>query len=84
MFVLGVTGIVKVLQSLWGLWRKKLKERFDQDDLGDLEFDSNDGKNIGSVSLNNNSKFIDILISIFLFTWIGMGQYWVNFLTKLI
>jgi hypothetical protein len=84
LFVLGVTGIVKVLQSLWGLWRKKLKERFDQDDLGDLEFDSNDGKNIGSVSLNNNSKFIDILISIFLFTWIGMGQYWVNFLTKLI
>jgi hypothetical protein len=76
---LGVTGIVKVLQSLWGLWRKKLKERFDQDDLGDLEFDSNDGKNIGSVSLNNNSKFIDILISVFIFTWIGMGQYWVNF-----
>lgn len=73
-----------MLQSLWGLWRKKLKERFDQDDLGDLEFDSNDGKNIGSVSLNNNSKFIDILISIFIFTWIGMGQYWVNFLTKLI
>jgi hypothetical protein len=79
LFVLGVTGIVKVLQSLWGLWRKKLKERFDQDDLGDLEFDSNDGKNIGSVSLNNNSKFIDILISVFIFTWIGMGQYWVNF-----
>ncbi len=68
-----------MLQSLWGLWRKKLKERFDQDDLGDLEFDSNDGKNIGSVSLNNNSKFIDILISVFIFTWIGMGQYWVNF-----
>jgi len=81
---LGVTGIVKVLQSLWGLWRKKLKERFDQDDLGDLEFDSNDGKNIGSVSLNNNSKFIDILISVFIFTWIGMGQYWVNFYTNFI
>ena len=71
-----------MLQSLWGLWRKKLKERFDQDDLGDLEFDSNDGKNIGSVSLNNNSKFIDILISVFIFTWIGMGQYWVNFCSK--
>ncbi len=73
-----------MLQSLWGLWRKKLKERFDQDDLGDLEFDSNDGKNIGSVSLNNNSKFIDILISVFIFTWIGMGQYWVNFYTNFI
>ena len=78
MFVVGVTGIVKVLQCIWGLWRKKLKERFDQDDLGDLEFDSNDDKNIGLVSMKSNSKFVDILISLFLVTWIGIGQYWVG------
>lgn len=77
LFVGGATGIVKLLQILWSLWRKKLRERFDQDDLGDLEFDSTDGKAIGSISIKSNSIFVDVLISIFIVVWFGIGQYWV-------
>lgn len=76
LFVGGATGIVKLLQILWGLWRKKMRERFDQDDLGDLEFDSTDGKNVSVTT--NDSIFVDVLISVFLIIWFGLGQYWVR------
>ena len=45
--------------------------------MGDIEFDSTDGKTGGILNPTNNSKFVDIILSIFLIVWFGIGQYWV-------
>ena len=77
LFVGGALGLVKLIQTLWEQWRKKRKERFDQDDVPDADdFDMNDGRRRGG--LNNNSKFVDILMSMFLLIWFGLGNYWVT------
>ena len=79
LFVGGALGLVKVMQSLWEQWRKKRKERFDQDDVPDVDdFEMGDSRNGGSGGLNNSSKFVDVIISVFLLIWFCLGNYWVK------
>ncbi len=78
----GSVGIVKLLQTLWILWRKRRKQKFDQGDLVDLdtyELESSLRNDSGrSLNFNNGSWFMDVLLSVFLITWFSFGNYWVK------
>lgn len=83
LFVGGAFGLVKLIQTLYDQWRIRKKEKFDQNDLADATgFES--GEESGISGLSKSSRFIDIVISLFLFVWFCFGNYWVRIYTLFI
>ena len=71
--------MVKLAQTIWEQWRKKRKERFDQGDLDDIDgFEVANGVRPSS-GLNNSSKFMDVVFTLFLVIWFALGNYWVSY-----
>lgn len=78
LFVGGLMGLVKLFQAIYEQSRKRRKEKIDQGDLIDVDGYEGVGSNVDvSEGLNNGGQFIDIAVSMFLFVWFILGNYWV-------
>lgn len=83
LFVGGLVGLLKLLQAIYDQSLKRRKEKLDQgDDINDFdEYDGPVGSGAGvgdsGADFNKSSKFIDVVVSIFLLIWFIFGNYWV-------
>jgi len=76
----GLFGILKLVQTIWHQWRLRRRETYEQQSVLD-ETTVPDPKNMFKSSLNSSESytFIGLIISIFLFVWFILGNYWVIF-----
>jgi len=75
----GSFGMLKLVQTIWQQWRLRRKETFEQQSVIE-ETTVYDPKNTFAItSLNSieSNTFIGLSISIFLFVWFILGNYWV-------
>lgn len=83
LFVGGLVGLLKLLQAIYEQSMKRRKEKIDQgdDDLNDIDdYDSpgGGGGSGGDSDFNKSSQFMNYVVSIFLFIWFALGNYWVK------